>query len=206
MAGNTAERARYRAIARFYDLLELPFEVLRYRNLRRRLFEGASGEVLDAGAGTGRNLPFYPRGASVMALDHSPEMLVRARRRAERLGARVDIREADVRDTGLADGRFDVIIATFLFCVLAEEDQLPALSELARVTKPGGEIRLLDYTWSRRPLRRLVMRLWAPFVRRLYGASFGRDPAQHAEAAGLRVAEDRFVYSDMIRMLVLRPD
>ena len=204
MAGKTEERARYRAIAHFYDLLELPFEHLRYRDLRRRLFEGVSGEVLDAGAGTGRNMPFYPREARVVALDRSPEMLARARARAERLGLRVGIREADVRATGLADGRFDFVVASFLFCVLREEAQLPALAELRRITRPGGEIRLLGYTWSRRPVRRVVMRLWSPVVRWLYGASFDRDPARHAAAAGLRVAEARHLYADMIRMVVLR--
>ncbi len=196
---------RYRRVADFYDLLDLPFEYLRYRRLRRRLFAGVHGAVLDAGVGTGRNMPFYPEGAEVVAIDASPGMLARARRRAARSGVRVDLREADVRATPFPDGRFDVVVASFLFCVLAEEDQLPALRELRRITKPGGEIRLLDYTWSRRPLRRLVMRLWAPVVRRLYGASFDRDPARHAAAAGLSVAAARYLYADMIRMVTLRP-
>ncbi len=195
----------YARIARLYDLLELPFEYLRYRPLRRRLFEGVRGAVLDAGVGTGRNMEFYPPGSEVVAIDSSPEMLARARGRGRRLGRAVELREADVRATGLPEGRFDFVVATFLFCVLSEADQLPALRELRRVCRPGGEIRLLDYTWSQRPVRRFVMRLWAPLIRRLYGASFDRDPARHAEAAGLRVAEARFLYRDIIRMVVLRP-
>lgn len=195
---------RYRAIARFYDLLELPFEHLRYRPLRRRLFAGVGGAVLDAGVGTGRNMPYYPAEAEVTAIDSSPAMLARARARAERLKRAVVLSEADVRATGLPDDRFDFVVATFLFCVLAAADQEPALRELARITRPGGEIRLLDYTWSRQPVRRFVMRLWAPLVRRLYGASFDRDPARHAAAAGLTVAGEEFLYRDMIRMLVLR--
>lgn len=197
---------RYRRVADFYDLLDLPFEYLRYRPLRRRLFAGVEGAVLDAGVGTGRNMAFYPEGAEVVAIDASPGMLARARRRAARLGLAVELGEADVRATPFPDGRFDFVVASFLFCVLAEEDQLPALRELRRITAPGGEIRLLDYTWSRRPVRRLVMRLWAPVVRRLYGASFDRDPGRHAGAAGLRLAEARYLYADMIRLLVLRPD
>ena len=195
----------YRRIAPFYDLLDLPFEYLRYGPLRARMFAGVGGDVLDAGAGTGRNVPFYPPGAATVAIDVSAGMLARARARAERLGVAAEFREADVRATGFADASFDFVIASFLFCVLPEEDQRPALAELGRVTRPGGEIRLLDYTWSRRPVRRLVMRAWAPVVRRLYGASFDRDPAAHAAAAGLRLAEERLLYADMIRMLVLRP-
>lgn len=199
------EQSPYARIARLYDLLELPFEYLRYRPLRRRLFAGVRGSLLDAGVGTGCNMDFYPPGSQVVAIDRSPEMLARARRRSRRSGRAVELREADVRATGLPGDRFDFIVATFLFCVLSEADQLPALRELRRVCRPEGEIRLLDYTWSRRPVRRLVMRLWAPLIRRLYGASFDRDPARHAEAAGLRVVEERFLYSDIIRMVVLRP-
>src|SRR5687767_4972494 len=41
-------RMRYRRIAPVYDLLELPFEYTRYRPLRRMLFAGLSGRILDA--------------------------------------------------------------------------------------------------------------------------------------------------------------
>jgi hypothetical protein len=53
---------RYQRIAPAYDLLELPFEYGRYRRIRRLLFRGLSGCVLDAGVGTGRNFPLYPPG------------------------------------------------------------------------------------------------------------------------------------------------
>jgi hypothetical protein len=53
----------YNRIAHFYDLLDLPFEYFRYKSLRRVLFDGLSGRLLDAGVGTGRNFPFYPDGS-----------------------------------------------------------------------------------------------------------------------------------------------
>jgi len=149
----------YTAIPRFYDLLDLPFEYGRYRRLRRILFEGACGEILDAGVGTGRNMPFYPTGATVTG-------------------------------TGLADGRFDFIIATFLFCVLDDDDQLPALRELKRIGKADGEIRILEYEYSTVPWNRFVMRLWAPWVRLMYGATFDRRTERYVDDAGLRLVEE----------------
>jgi hypothetical protein len=66
--GVTSTRDRYQRIAPLYDLLDLPFEHRRYRQLRPLLFAGMSGLILDAGVGTGRNFAFYPSGAKVIGL------------------------------------------------------------------------------------------------------------------------------------------
>ena len=131
-----------------------------------------SGRILDAGVGTGRNMAFYPADAQVTGIDLSPAMLARAAARREHLGVEVELLECDICDTGLPDGHFDAAVATFLFCVLDDSLQLPALRELARIVRPGGETRILEYQYSARPLRRFVMHLWAPWVRLAYGATF----------------------------------
>ncbi len=61
-----ANARQYQRIAPFYDLLELPFEYGHYRRLRKLVFNGLSGRLLDAGIGTGRNAEFYPQGARVV--------------------------------------------------------------------------------------------------------------------------------------------
>ncbi len=60
--------------------------------MRPQLFAGVSGIILDAGVGTGRNLPFYPEGARVIGIDSSPGMIARAREYRDKLGrdARMD--------------------------------------------------------------------------------------------------------------------
>lgn len=194
----------YRRIARFYDLLDLPFERRRYAPIRPEMFGGLSGSILDAGVGTGRNMPYYPPGARVTGLDISPAMLERARRRKESLGIDVTLLERDVTATGLPDSHFDAVVATFLFCVLDDALQLPALRELARITRPGGEIRILEYQYSRDPGRRLVMRAWAPWVRLAYGARFDRNTERYLPAAGLRIVEERFLFADIIKLIVAR--
>ena len=204
-SGVMTEKRPYVHVARLYDLIDLPFEYGRYRPIRRTIFRGLSGTVLDAGVGTGRNMPFYPSGTKMVGIDLSPRMLSRARRRRESLGVTADLREMDVTATGFPGASFDYAVATFLFCVLDDEHQLPALRELRRITKPGGEIRILEYAYSSRPLRRFVMHLWAPWVRWMYGATFDRRTEQYVEAAGLEVVEDRFLFEDIIKLLVLRP-
>ncbi|MFQ6017000.1 MAG: class I SAM-dependent methyltransferase [Kiloniellaceae bacterium] len=204
-ASPTVSRERYERIAPFYDLLDLLFEYGRYRPLRPQLFHGISGSILDAGVGTGRNMPFYPDGGRVVGIDLSPAMLARARRRCGKLGKAVELMEMDVLQTAFPDRRFDAIVATFLFCVLEPNQQLPALRELARVCKPSGQIRLLEYTFSDHKLRRFVMRLWAPWVRWVYGAAFDRHTERYIPEAGLEIVEVRFLYKDIIKLIVARP-
>ena len=195
----------YRRIAAFYDLLDLPFELGRYRALRPVLFAGLSGTLLDAGVGTGRNMPFYPAGARVVGIDLSPAMLARARRRRDRLGLDVELAVMDVLHTSFPDHAFDAVVASFLFCVLPPEQQAPALRELARLCKPGGQVRILEYALSENPLRRFIMRLWAPWVRWAYGAAFDRATEGYLAEAGLQAVETRFLYKDVIKLIVARP-
>ena len=194
---------RYERIARFYDLLDLPFEQRRYRRIRPLLFTGLSGQVLDAGIGTGRNIPFYPPGASVTGIDSSPAMLARAEKRRALLGAKVDLRHMDVTRLDFPDRSFDAAVGSFLFCVLPEELQEPALRELGRVVKPNGAIRLLEYVRPKGRLRQAVARLWEPWMHWAYGAGFDRRTEEHVPRAGLRVIESRFVVDDLIKLLTI---
>jgi len=195
----------YSTIARLYDVLDLPFEYFRYRPLRKLLWQGLNGRILDAGIGTGRNIPYYPAQAEMVGIDLSPAMLKRAADRQRRLGATVEMHHGNICETTFEDQSFDALVSSFLFCVLEDRLQLPALRELRRLCKPDGEIRILEYAYSKKPLRRIIMNLWAPWVQFAYGARFDRDTGQYARAAGLKIVEDRFVHGDIIKLLVLKP-
>ena len=195
---------RYERIAPFYDLLDLPFEHGRYRRIRPLLFEGLSGRVLDAGVGTGRNFPFYPPGAEVVGIDLSPAMLARALRRRKRLATDVELLQMNVTRLGFPDRSFDAAVATFLFCVLPDELQVPALRELGRVVRPGGAVRLLEYVRPQGAVRRVVTMLWEPWMAWAYGAGFDRRTEQHVPKAGLEPVATRFVVDDLIKLISAR--
>jgi ubiquinone/menaquinone biosynthesis C-methylase UbiE len=175
------------------------------RSLRPLLWAGLAGRLLDAGVGTGRNVAFYPPGAEVTGIDQSRAMLRRAeRRRGATRAAEVVLRCMDVAALALPDAAFDAVVATFLFCVLPESQQQPALRELARVTRPGGEIRLLEYVRPTGARRAFVARLWAPWMRFAFSAGHDRNTEAHARAVGLDVLERRYVVPDLVLMLRLR--
>ena len=78
--------ARYDRDTGFYDLLLLG-------ESRSWACSQASGQVLEVAIGTGRNLPFYPRGIQLTGIDFSPAMLEIARGRAAELGVDVTLIE-----------------------------------------------------------------------------------------------------------------
>jgi ubiquinone/menaquinone biosynthesis C-methylase UbiE len=195
---------KYQRIAPFYDLLDLPFEHRRYRAIRPLLWQGLAGRLLDAGVGTGRNIPFHPAAADVTGIDLSPKMLALAERRRSALGGKVELRLMDVTRLDLADDSFDAAVATFLFCVLPDEQQVPALRELGRVVKPGGAIRLLEYVGPTGRLRRVLARLWEPWMAWAYGAGFDRRTEEHVPEAGLEVVGSRYVVDDLIKLIEIR--
>jgi ubiquinone/menaquinone biosynthesis C-methylase UbiE len=204
MACVTSTLDRYQRIAPFYDLLDFPFEYGRYRKIRPLLFAGLSGLILDAGVGTGRNFPFYPGKSKIVGIDLSPAMLTRAARRRPSAVAEVELRQMDVTHLDFPDRFFDAAVATFLFCVLPDELQVPALKEIGRVVKLGGSIRLLEYTRPRGWLRRATTRIWEPWIGWAYGASFDRRTEEHIPEAGLQLLETRFVVDDLIKMISAR--
>jgi ubiquinone/menaquinone biosynthesis C-methylase UbiE len=200
----TTNLARYQRIAPFYDFLDHPFEHGRYRELRPLMFKGLGGQLLDAGIGTGRNCAYYPANAIVSGIDTSPAMLERARLRCPTVSEAGRLFRMDVTALEFPARSFDAAVATFLFCVLPNELQVPALRELGRVVKPGGLIRLLEYVRPRGRLRRIVARIWQPWIAWAYGASFDRNTEARVPEAGLELIESRYVVDDLVKLLTVR--
>ncbi len=133
------------SLASGYDLGMLPLEVAVLRRMRRRAFPKVAGRVLEVGVGTGVNLPLYPPGATVVALDRSGPMLQRALRRPSR--APVHAVHADLHHLPFRDSAFDAVTGSLVFCSVAEPER--ALGEVHRVLRPGGRLLLLEHTRGR---------------------------------------------------------
>jgi len=200
----TTNLARYQRIAPFYDLLDFPFERRRYRALRPLMFQNLDGRVLDAGVGTGRNCAFYPPDAIVSGIDTSLAMLERAHGRCPILSTAGRLYQMDVTELEFPTGSFDAAVATFLFCVLPHELQVPALRELGRVVKPGGLIRLLEYVRPHGAFRRIMSRIWQPWIAWAYGASFDHQTELYVPEAGLELLESRYVVDDLVKLITAR--
>jgi len=193
---------KYRFTSRVYDILDWPWE-RRYQKWRPCLVGDVDGRVLEAGVGTGQNLRFYPPEAKVHGIDLSEGMLTRARRRAPAAGCDVTLRKADALDLDhLEDGSFDWYIGTFLYCVLPDDLQPPALSEMARVLASGGHFRLVEMVYSRRFLPRLIQKIMSPYVELVFGARFDRRTPEHIETNPvLEITGTRWLKEDTYLLL-----
>lgn len=183
-------RARYGRIAPIYDLMESLAE-RRYRPWRERFWElvgralPSGGRLLEVGVGTGKNLPYWPDEARVNAIDLTPAMLQRARRRAERLGVEAQLDLGDVQELAFPDSSFDIAAATFVFCSVP--NPVLGLRELRRVVRPGGAVVLMEHVLSTNPMLRWAMNLFNPIVVRIMGANINRRTVANVEKAGLRL-------------------
>ena len=132
--------------------------------------------------------------------------MLRRGERGRRLSpAAVTLMEMSVTRLEFPDATFDAAVASFLFCTLPDELQVPALQELRRVVKPDGTIRLLEYTRPHGGIPHAMTRLWEPWVHWAYGASFDRRTVELIPDAGLTLMGAGYVVDELIRLIEAKP-
>ena len=181
------ERVRryYEQIADRYDEYVGYFEKLLVNDDRRWVCAQASGDVLEIGVGTGRNLPFYPPDVRLTGVDLTPAMLAIARRRATDLGRDVELRVGDAQALDLPDGQFDTVVATLTLCSIPDDRR--AVAEVRRVLRPGGRFLLFEHVRSPLLPVRTVQRVLNPLCVRFSSDHLLREPLDHLQAEGFVV-------------------
>jgi ubiquinone/menaquinone biosynthesis C-methylase UbiE len=138
-------RAAWDKIAAGYDEFVTPTHMWLGNEALRRAGLSTGMRFLDVAAGSGAlSIPATRLGAQVLATDISPTMVERldARARKERL-VDVGVRVMDGHALELEDDTFD--ISGSQYGVMLFPDLPRALSELTRVTKPGGRVLMVVY-------------------------------------------------------------
>ena len=197
-------RKRYNRIAFFYDLMDAPLEYLRFASWRPMIRDRIKGrKALEVGVGTGKNLNYYPDEVEITAIDLSPRMLARARRRVGMLGLNVGLLEMDAQCLAFPDNCFDTVFATFVFCSVP--DPVQGLKELRRVCKPDGRLLLLEHVRPTNELLGILFDVLNPFVVRMMGANINRRTIDNIRAAGWNIQTEQNLSSDVVRLIEARP-
>lgn len=165
------------------------------RTMRTRVAGEAGGRVLEIGAGTGFNFPYYTAGESVVATEPDPQMLRRAEPRARDHG--IELRPAPAERLPFADESFDTVVSTGVFCSV--DDPMRALGEVHRVLRPGGTLRFWEHTRAERPSRHMVQRALDPIHHLLFRCHIGRDTLRLMEEAGFEIVQlERPQHADVV--------
>jgi SAM-dependent methyltransferase len=101
--------------------------------------------VLDAACGTG-NLAVLAarRGCRVSGLDIATNLLAQARDRARQDALAIEFTEGDAEAMSYEDASFDIVVSMYGVMFAPRPERV--VSELCRVTKPGGLIALANWT------------------------------------------------------------
>jgi len=159
-------------------------------NMRQRakVVPRAHGRVLEIGIGSGLNLPYYDSAkvSKVWGLDPSPEMTEMARRAAASLPFEVEFIGLPCDEIPLEDSSIDTVVVTYTLCTMP--DTAPALRQISRVLRPGGELVFCEHGAAPdASVRRWQDRLNPMWKRLGGGCNLNRPIPALIEAAGFRI-------------------
>lgn len=165
-------RGMFQNIAPTYDLLNhlLSLNVDHYWRWRttRLVPPGTEGPILDLCTGTGDLALAYDRAAGgkvpIVGADFCRGMLDRAEEKVRRLrlSDRIRFLEADAQHLPFADDTFQITTVAFGLRNVTDTDR--GLAEMARVTRPGGKVAILEFS---KPRGKVLGKLYEFYFRRV---------------------------------------
>jgi SAM-dependent methyltransferase len=153
-----------RQSAFLYDPVLWVGEKLGMARRRRELLAGATGRVLEIGAGTGLNVRHYPAGLDEVVLtEPMPAMAQKLERRLEGAAVPVSVILAGAEELPFEDDSFDTVVSTMVLCTVP--DPAKAIAEIRRVLKPSGKLLFIEHLLSdNRSLARVQHALERPWA------------------------------------------
>ena len=174
--------------ARFYARIAERMESEGLAELREELLTGLQGRVVEVGPGNGMNFGHSPAGVQeVFAVEPEPYLRGLAGTAAALAAVPVVVRSGSAESLPLPDGSVDAGVLCLVLCSIS--DRAGALAELARVIRPGGELRFLEHCIAETAGLRRVQRiadatLWPLLAG---GCHTATDPLADIVAAGFEI-------------------
>ena len=186
-----------------FDLMAGKGAERRWLAHKQKLFSNMQGKVLFLALGTGLDIPAFPPGQDITAIDISPEMIKRARARMADYSGSITAEAMDVHDLSFEDGQFDQIYTSCTFCSVPRP--VAGLTALKRVLKPGGELFMFEHTGSKYFPLNLMMKFMSIITEKV-GPSMDRQTVDNVEKAGFHVTEVEHVFLDVVKIIKARKE
>ena len=164
--------------------------ILGVARLKKNLLSKASGKILEVACGTGSNLPFFPAGSDITAIDLSPNMLDVARANAVKHNLTINFSVMDAEHLEFPNGTFDTVVSTLSTCTFP--NPVKALQEIKRVCRPNGMILLLEHGHSSMPwLAKYQDRHEYQHYEDHAGCRWNQDPLDLVQSAGIKILRSK---------------
>lgn len=189
------------ALASFYDVITFPLHWLRRRVVR--LSGVAPGmRVVDVATGTGAQArAFADAGAHVVGVDLAARMLAIARRKDR--GHATRFVEGDATALPFADETFDVSCVSLGLHEMPLSVRVRAVHEMARVTREGGTVVVVDHAAPRNRIwRAIVVRAWSLVERDAYPEFIRADLHALLAQHGIAVRSEYRALLDTVQIVV----
>jgi len=160
-------KLKFRLLAYFYDLFDLPFIFDKRTNPRLVLTRKIPNEplsVLDVCTGTGIGALAVAKANPqnrIIGIDLSLDMLTLAEEKIRKGRIRnIQLRRMDAANMEFDDGAFDVVMVSFGVHELKYEIMTMVLKEMNRVLRKGGKLLIMDYARQGGPWINLFFSLY----------------------------------------------
>lgn len=187
--------------ARLYDAITWPVCGLRTK-VARLAGISVGTRAIDIATGTGAQArAFEDRGAHVVAVDLSPRMLAIAKRKHR--DRDIEFREADATALPVPDASFDVSCVSLALHEMPSSVRARVIAEMARVTRPGGTVVVVDFVLPRsRVWRWLVYHAVKLFERDHYPDFVHSDLAALLAGSGISVRDEHRVLLGAVGVVI----
>lgn len=133
----------HKIFAAFYDRIINSVEKKVLGRRRATLLGPLTGRVLDVGAGTGVNIPYFKSASTVVLAEPDGAMRAKMDAKLSRASVPVETSGAPAEKLPWGDGSFDAVVCTLVLCTVENPEQ--SLAEIHRVLKPGGTLIVLEH-------------------------------------------------------------
>ncbi len=189
----------YDKLAGRYEKAMAPFERRFLSHWRQETISRlpSAARILEVGAGTGLNFPFYPAHKYAVASEISCRMIEITAQKSE--ADNIRLIQTDAESLPFAANSFDAAFATLVFCSLGEPQK--AFAELQRVVVAGGRIVLLEHVRPPGVLGYVFDGL-SILTEALIEDHFNRRTVKLAEEAGLKIVEVKQKAFGIVNLIV----
>lgn len=192
----------HRIFAAFYDRIIASVEKKTLARRRAALLGGLTGRVLDVGAGTGVNLPYFQAASSVVLAEPDGAMRAKITPKLDQANVPIELSDAPAEAMPFSDAHFDAAVCTLVLCTVP--DPAASLAEIRRVLKPGGTLIVLEHVRGQGRFAKVQHGIGPVWTKLAAGCVLTRDTKSTLEQAGFTLVEYE-AFQDLPRIMPIAP-